>query len=124
MNESEKAQQRNPLRELIEKLTPDTSAKLKSLVLPPRVGLVFHLGPYAYRVSSINAGQLRFSCEFYGMVLPEEGIVRPGGLLETPQETAERMGPAPPKSVTLQVHNSSVDGAAIFGGRHGQNKAD
>ena len=118
-------QQRDPLRELVENLTADTSAKIKALLLPPRTGLIFGIGPLAYKISAINPGQMRFSAEFYGYVIPGQGILRPGGRIETPAET-KAANPAPhevgrnPNNVTLDVHKGVIDGSAIFKKRQGE----
>lgn len=118
---------RDPLRDLVEHLTADTSAKIKALLLPPRTGLIFGIGPLAYKISAINAGQMRFSAEFYGYVVPGQGIMRPGGRIETPDQT-RAANPAPheagrnPNNITLNVHNGVIDGTAIFKPRSADNQ--
>jgi hypothetical protein len=110
--------EKNPLENLVRNITPDTSNKLKSLVLPPMEGIMFAIGPLVYRVGQINAGQLRFSAEFYGLRV-ENGILRPGGTIETRDQHHNQ-------NVTLDVHSASLDGAAIFGkrGENNQTKVD
>lgn len=115
---------RDPLRELVEHLTVNTSSKIKALLLPPRTGLIFGIGPLAYKISAINAGQMRFSCEFYGYKVPD-GIMRPGGQIETPEQTraanhAPHEAGRNPNNVTLNVQNGVIDGSAIFKKRQGE----
>lgn len=79
----------DPITDLVQHLTLDTSAKLKAFLLPPKEGMKFAYPgtPFVYRVGYINHGSLKFSSEFYGLIVPE-GIMRPGGAIETkePQE--------------------------------------
>ena len=105
-------ERKDPLRDLVTSLTPDTSSKLKGFLLPPKTGLMFAIGPFVYKVSAINAGQLRFSAEFYGFK-EQTGILRPGGHLEIgPPETEPTKNN--PANITLDVHSGSIDGNAIF----------
>jgi hypothetical protein len=71
----------DPVTDLVRNMTPDTSAKLKAFLLPPREGILFGIGPMVYRVGYINQGALKFSSEFYGL-RTTDGIMRPGGQIE------------------------------------------
>lgn len=108
----------HPFIDLVRHLTPDTSSKLKERLMPPKVGAMFAIGPFIFRVGYINAGKLQFSSEFYGLKLPE-GIMRPGGAIEAQQPEPAK----PTKNVTLEVHDGFIDQRAIFGQRaaNGQN---
>jgi hypothetical protein len=127
--QAEPQTQRNPLIELVQNLTPDTSAKLKAILLPPQTGLIYVIGPLAFKIGYINTGKMQFNSEFYGLLLPnKQGIMRPGGHIEPPQET-RAANPAPheigrnPNNVTLNVQSGAIDATSIFGKRqaNGQN---
>lgn len=75
----------DPITELVQHLTPDTSSKLKAFLLPPKEGIFFAIDRMVYRVGYINQGSLKFSSEFYGIRV-KDGILRPGGRIESPNQ--------------------------------------
>lgn len=121
---TEPTPKRNPLIDLVEHLTPDTSGKLKAILLPPRTGLIYTIGPLAFKIGYINPGKMQFNSEFYGLIV-EGGILRPGGRIETPEETHAQAQPVAPQTtkngnVTLDVQSGAIDATAIFGKRQGE----
>ena len=88
----------DPLTDLVQHMTIDTSSKLKAFLLPPREGILFGIGPMIFRVSYINQGALKFSSEFYGLRVAD-GIMRPGGKIEKAPENIQRIDKEPAPEV-------------------------